>query len=660
MTAGPAHQRMASDIWAVVDLLRGNYRPGEYGRVILPFTVLRRLDAVMTRARGGGRVTGTSPAARDQPRLARTDAELPFCNTSGQTFETIAADPATTAASLRDYIGGFSGNVREVTGRFGLDREITRLADAGLLHPVVGKFASMQGLDRLSGHDMGYVLEHLIRRFHENAAAETGEHFTPREVVRLMASLLTAPDQDRIRAPGATVSILDPACGTGGMLTAAEDMIRQVNPGARVDLSGQELNAEAWATCESEMLLRGRAGAVHLGNSLTGDAYPGRTFDYMLANPPFGVDWKHDRKEIEAERDQGPAGRFSAGLPRVSDGSLLFLQHMISKMNPIPGKGTRLAVVFSGSPLFAGAAGSGESEIRRWILENDWLEGIVALPDQLFYNTEISTYIWILSNRKPEALRGKVILLDARDQWEKMRRPLGGKRKQVSEEQAARTTRLYAAAPVVAADESHPDHSKVKVFRTAEFGYRRVTVERPLRLRFELTGATLTALADARPLSNWDGRAAFLAAARGLLGTTWRTRAEAADAIGAAATGAGVSWPPPGPVMKAIWPAISVPDPHGEIQKRKDGSPEPDPELRDYENVPLEEDTRAYLAREVTPYVPDAWIDETKTKAGYEIPFTRYFYAAAPQRSLAEIDADLRDSAREIRKLLSEITGQAE
>lgn len=661
MTPGPTHQRMASDIWAVVDLLRGDYRRSEYGRVILPFTVLRRLDTAMAPALGSGRTTGAAPAAsRGREHFPGADTALPFRNTSGQTFKTIAADPANAAARLRDYIGGFSGNVRAITERFEVDREITRLENAGLLHLVAGRFASMEGLDALSGHDMGYVFEHLIRKFHENAAAESGEHFTPREVIRLMVSLLTAPDEDRIRDPGATVSILDPACGTGGMLTVAEDMIRQASPGARIDLHGQELNAEAWATCESEMLLRGRSGAVRFGNSLSDDGYRGRTFDYMLANPPFGVDWKRVRKEIEAERDLGPAGRFGAGLPRVSDGSFLFLQHMLAKMNPVPGKGSRLAIVFSGSPLFAGAADSGESEIRRWVLENDWLEGIVALPDQLFYNTGIGTYIWILSNRKPEPLRGRVILLDARGQWEKMRRPLGSKRKQISEEQAARVTGLYTAAPAVAADDSHPDRGKVKILRTADFGYRRITVERPLRLRFEITGDALTAFASSRALSQWDGRGAFRAAARGLLGTVWRTRAEAAGAMTTAAAGAGVRWPPPGPVMKGIWSAISVPDPCGEIQRSKDGTPEPDPGLRDCENVPLDEDIHAYLTREVIPHVPDAWIDETKTKTGYEIPFTRYFYTYTPPRPLSQIDAELRDTERQIQKLLSEITGWPE
>jgi type I restriction enzyme M protein len=633
VSSGPTHQAMAAGIWSVADLLRGDYRRSEYGHVILPFTVLRRLDAVMV------------PGAR-----------LPFGNASGLDFAAVAADASAVAAKLSDYISGFSPNVREIIGRFGLDRQITRLDGARLLHRVVGRFAAMHDLDKLSTHDMGYVFEHLIRKFYEDATAEAGDHFTPREVIGLMVNLLIAPDMDAIVGDGQAISILDPACGTGGMLTAAGDTIRSFNPNARVSLSGQEFNAESWATCESEMLLRGQPGSIVFGNSLSQDGYHGRTFDYLLANPPFGVEWKKVREEVEAEAERGHAGRFGAGLPRVSDGSFLFLQHMIAKMRSARDGGSRLAIVLSGSPLFTGGAGSGESEIRRWILENDWLEGIVALPDQLFYNTAISTYFWILSNRKAPALRGKVILLDARDQWERMRKSLGDKRKNISEAQIGYVTNLYMNALAVAADPGHQDHAKVRIFGPRDFGYHRVTVERPLRLRFEVTDDTLAALTASKTLARWDGRDALTPALRALAGSVWWTRKEASDALQAAARSAGALWPSTASHRKAVYAAVSVPDPAGEVQRDEDGRPFPDPDLRDYENVCLDEDIDAYFEREVRPDVPDAWIDHGKTKTGYEIPFTRQFYVYTPPRPLAEIDAELHDLEAQIQALLGDMT----
>jgi type I restriction enzyme M protein len=648
---------MASDIWAVADLLRGDYKRHEYGGVILPFTVLRRLDAVMAPMREAVRARDAALSIQNKATLLEKTAGLPFYNVSKQDFPTIASDSTSVAKNLRDYVNGFSANVRQILARFDFDNQVTRLAEAKLLYQVVGKFASMHNLDALSNHEMGYVFEHLIRKFAEDSNETAGEHFTPREVIELMVNLLIAPDAAHITDPGQVINILDPACGTGGMLTAAEDKITSFNPNATVFLFGQEVNGESWAVCESEMLLRSQHGQVEFGNSFSSDGFPGRKFDYMLANPPFGVEWKKVKNAVEAEAEIGYAGRFGAGLPRINDGSFLFLQHMLSKMNPVEDKGTRLAIVFNGSPLFTGAAGSGESEIRRWILENDWLEGIVALPDQLFYNTGISTYFWILSNRKAESLRGKVVLLDARDQWQKMRKSLGDKRKEISPDQIKHITDLYVNAAAVAADKDHPDHAKPKIFATADFGYHRITVERPLKLRFEITEDTLTALEASKPLAKWDGREAFIAAARGLLGTVWWTKREASSALLAAARAGGALWPSTASYVKAIWSAVSVSDPEGEVQQSKDGTPEPDPDLRDYENVPLDEDIDAYFARKVTPHVPDAWIDHSKAKVGYEIPFTRHFYVYTPPRPLAEIDAELRDLEVQIQKLLSEVTG---
>ena len=657
MTSGPTHSKMASDIWSVADLLRGDYKRHEYGQVILPFTLLRRLDAVMAPTRAAVRARDAALDIQNKQRLLEIAAKLPFYNTSEQDFGTIASDPGSVAKNLRDYINGFSPNVREILARFDLDNQITRLVGARLLYRVVGRFADMHDLDKLSNHDMGYVYEHLIRMFAEDSNETAGEHFTPREVIKLMVNLLIAPDADTVSGEGQVINILDPACGTGGMLTTAEDHIKSINPKAEVYLFGQEINAESWAVCEADMLMRNQRGHIQFGNSFSDDGYAGRKFDYMLSNPPFGVEWKKVKDAIEAEAELGFAGRFGAGTPRINDGSFLFLQNMISKMEPVEGKGARLAIVFNGSPLFNGAAESGESKIRQWILENDLLEGIVALPDQLFYNTGISTYFWILSNRKARDLRRKVILLDARDQWEKMRKSLGDKRKQISDAQIKHITELYVDALKVAADASHLDHAKVKILGTRDFGYHRITVERPLKLRFEITEDTLAALENAKALAKWDGREALVEALRDSVGTVWWTKKDASSAMHAAARSVGATWPSTAVLLKGVWGAVSVSDPEGEVQKANDGTPLPDPDLRDYENVPLDEDINAYFAREVTPYVADAWIDHDKTKVGYEIPFTRHFYVYTPPRPLAEIDAELRDLEAQIQKLLGEVTG---
>ncbi len=627
--SGPTHTRMASDIWSVADLLRGDYKRHEYGKVILPFTVLRRINAVMEPTREAVRARDESlPEIGNKRILLQKAAKLPFYNTSRQSFDSLVQDSTNVAKNLRDYVNGFSSNIREILDQFKFDATITELASAKLLYRVVGRFDEMKDLEKLSSHDMGYVFEHLIRQFAEASNETAGEHFTPREVIQLMVKLLIAPDAEAVQDPGKVINVLDPACGTGGMLTAAQDQIKALNPDARVYLFGQELNGESWAICQSDMLMSDQGGTVAFGNSFSDDAHH-RTFDYMLANPPFGVEWKKVKEDVEDEAELGYGGRFGAGLPRINDGSFLFLQHMLSKMVPAEKGGSRLAIVFNGSPLFTGAAESGESRIRQWILEMDYLEGIVALPDQLFYNTGISTYFWILSNRKRPTLKDKVVLLDARDQWEKMRKSLGDKRKQISEPQIDHITELYAHALDIAADPEHADHAKVKVFRTRDFGYHRITVERPLKQRFEITDDTLAALENARALSKWDGRDVLVKALRPLTGSTWWTKREAADALRAAVAGAGGTWPTPASLVKGIWGAVAVSDPEGEAQKSK-GEVLPDPDLRDFENIPLDEDIDEYFAREVTPHVPDAWIDRNKTKIGYEIPFTRHFYVYTP------------------------------
>lgn len=405
------------------------------------------------------------------------------------------------------------------------------------------------------------------------------------------------------------------------------------------------------------MMLKGNdALNIAFGNSFSQDAFPEKRFDYMLANPPFGVEWKKVQRVVEEEAARGHAGRFGAGTPRINDGSLLFLQHMISKMKPVSEGGSRLAIVFNGSPLFTGAAGSGESEIRRWILENDWLEGIVALPDQLFYNTGISTYFWILSNHKDADHKGKVVLLDARDQFTKMRKSLGDKRKEIAPTQIDEITRWYADALEAVTDPEHPAHTKVKVFDTTAFGYQRITVERPLRLRFEVTDDTLATLRAAKPWTALasDDRERLTTALDSLRTADGTTKAAFSAALTAALKAHAVT--PGAPLLKAIWAAVSVPDPTGELQTDRAGVPLPDPDLRDNENVPLGEPIVDYVAREVLPHVPDAWVDETKTKVGYEIPFTRHFYVYTPPRPLAEIDAELKNLEAQIQRLLGEVT----
>ncbi|MFC8616582.1 N-6 DNA methylase [Micromonospora purpureochromogenes] len=648
------HQELANFIWSVADLLRGDYKQSEYGRVILPLTVLRRLDCVLEPTKDA--VLARHRQLKDlgvqnmDPVLRKT-AGLSFYNTSEMSFRKLLGDQDHVALNLRAYIGGFSPGAVDVLEKYGFDTQISRLAEAGLLYQVVAKFADIDlHPDVVSNHQMGYVFEELIRRFSEISNETAGEHFTPREVIKLMVNLLLAPDEDDLVTPGIVRKVYDPACGTGGMLSEAQDHIQAHNPHATIEVYGQELNGETYAICRSDMMLKGGDPTkIAYGNSFSQDGHETERFDYMLANPPFGVEWKKVEKFIKDEAARGHAGRFGTGLPRINDGSLLFLQHMISKMKRPEDGGSRLAIVFNGSPLFSGAAGSGESEIRRWILENDLLEGIVALPDQLFYNTGISTYFWILTNRKDPARERKVVLLDGRDYWTKMRKSLGDKRKMLTDEHIAELTRAYVEALSIANDPEHPQHAKVKVFKTTDFGYQRITVERPLRLRFEVTEETAALLAEARAVLKYAERESLLAAAKSLIGVKSATRAEFAMKL----HGLGKL---PAAVEKAVWEAFSVSDPEGEVQTDRKGKPLADADLRDNENVPLDEDVHDYLKREVFPHVSDAWIDETKIKIGYEIAFTRHFHAYRPPRPLAEIDAEIKALEAEIQALLGEVT----
>ncbi|WP_255421275.1 class I SAM-dependent DNA methyltransferase [Micromonospora sp. BL4] len=650
------HQELANFIWSVADLLRGDYKQSEYGRVILPLTVLRRLDCVLEPTKDAVLTRHNQlkdMGVQNMDPVLRKTAGLSFYNTSEMSFRKLLGDQDHVALNLRAYIGGFSPGAVDVLDKYGFDTQISRLAEAGLLYQVVAKFADIDlHPDVVSNHQMGYVFEELIRRFSEISNETAGEHFTPREVIKLMVNLLLAPDEDDLVTPGIVRKVYDPACGTGGMLSEAQEHIQAHNPHATVEVYGQELNGETYAICRSDMMLKGGDPTkIAYGNSFSQDGHEGERFDYMLANPPFGVEWKKVEAFIKAEHARGHAGRFGAGLPRINDGSLLFLQHMISKMKRPEDGGSRQAIVFNGSPLFTGAAGSGESEIRRWILENDLLEGIVALPDQLFYNTGISTYFWILTNRKEPARRHKVVLLDGRDYWTKMRKSLGDKRKMLTDEHIAELTRAYVEALSIADDPEHPQHAKVKVFKTTDFGYQRITVERPLRLRFEVTEETVALLGEAKAVPGYAERESLLAAAKSLIGTSSATRVEFAMKL----NGLGKL---PATVEKAVWEAFSINDTEGETQTDRKGRPIPNPDLRDNENVPLGEDVHEYLKREVLSHVPDAWIDETKTKVGYEIPLTRYFYVHRPPRPIAEIDAEIMALNGEIEELLGRVVRQ--
>jgi len=664
-----------SFIWAVADLLRGDYKAHEYGRVILPLTVLRRLDSTLSPTKAAVLAKDAEldrQGLHNRGKVLERVAGVPFYNTSPLDFRRLLDDPEHVAANLRTYIAGFSPGAADVLVKYGFEEHIKRLNEARLLYPVVAKFADLDVAPAsVSNVTMGYIFEELIRRFSEASNETAGEHFTPREVIRLMVNLLLHEDDDVLRRPGSVRTLYDPACGTGGMLTVAESYMRDLNPQSNLEVFGQELNPETWAICRSDMLLTGHDPThIVLGNSFSTDGLPDEKFDYMLANPPFGVEWKKVKDEVEAEHETlGYKGRFGAGLPRINDGSFLFLQHMISKMKPVEQGGSRLAIVFNGSPLFTGAAGSGESEIRRWILENDWLEGIVALPEQLFYNTGISTYFWVLSNRKSAERKGKVALVDAREMYVKMRKSLGNKRREISTEQLVTITNLYADALTVGGNE----HPQVKVFNTTDFGFKRITVERPLRLRFEVTEAALAVFTESKaykalgiPAKGAEDvfealhegecqQVALLDVLRSLVGTSQVSRRDFTARLNEGFVSAGVARD--AKVEKAIWDAISAPDPEGEMQTDRKGNTAADSDLRDNENVPLSEDIDDYFKREVLPHVADAWIDEDKTRIGYEIPFTRHFYVYTPPRPLAQIDADIKQLESEIQHLLGEVTG---
>ena len=692
------HSELANFIWSICNLLRGPYKRNEYRKVILPLTVLRRFDCVLAATKDDVLAADAEYRSQDESvhhqRLMEASGRS-FYNTSKLDFRRLLDDSDRIAQNLAAYIRDFSPNVREIMERFAFDVQIAKMDEKNQLFQVVHAFAAIDlSPERVDNVQMGYVFEELIRVGAEQANEEAGEHFTPREVIRLMVSLLLSPEPDLGEAYKVK-TIYDPACGTGGMLSVSEDFLREHNRDANPHLFGQDWNDEAWAVCASDMLIKGEnAENIKLGDSFTKDGYERRpngrkwTFDYMLANPPFGVEWKQQRHDIERERDSfGFDGRFGAGLPRINDGSLLFVQHMLSKMQPVDQGGSRIAIVFNGSPLFTGDAGSGESNIRQWIIESDWLEAIVALPDQLFYNTGISTFIWVLTNRKASHRTGQVQLIDGRQFFVKMRKSLGNKRNELSDKQIDDLTRIHGSFedgetrdltdedPVTHQPRTRP-RVVSKVFLNEDFGYRKVTVERPLRLNFAASPERIARIEDQRSFQNLaksrkragpahdaevaDGRARQ-DAIRGLLqllaqdtgGEVVHNRetfaASLKDACDAADLRLSAS------ERKAVLAALSERDPDAEVCRNRRGEPEPDRELRDTETVPLGQDVDDYMAREVLPHVPDAWVDESKTKIGYEIPLNRHFYVYEPPRALDAIKSDLQELEREIAGLLSDV-----
>jgi len=605
------HQALSSFIWSVADLLRGDYKQSEYGRVILPFTVLRRLDCVLADTKEAvlkEYAAKKSGGINAEPFLLRA-AKQSFYNTSELDFKKLLGDQDHIRENLYEYIQGFSSSAKDIFERFNFFTQVDRLQSSNLLYLVTEKFANVDlHPKRVDNQQMGLAFEELIRKFSELSNETAGEHFTPRDAIRLMVNLLFIEDDEVLTSGKAVVrTIYDPAAGTGGMLSLAEEHLLEHNPKASLTMFGQELNDESYAICKADMLIKGQDVAnIVPGNTLSDDGHHGRRFDYMLSNPPYGVEWKKVEKAVRKEHEEkGFSGRFGPGLPRVSDGSMLFLLHLVSKLRLKEDGGGRIGIVLNGSPLFTGGAGSGESEIRRYLLENDLVEAIIGLPTDMFYNTGIATYIWMLSNKKQKKRRGKVQLIDASTFWQKMRKSLGSKRKELSEEHIEQITRLFGCfeearlATVFDADgkelervilqDGHespqaPRGGKVRVaplcriLPNESFGYRTITVERPQR----------------------DEKGNIVVGTKGKL----------------------------------------------------KGKPQPDTGLRDTENVPLAEDVETYFKREVLPHVPDAWIDHEKTKVGYEIPFNRHFYVFEPPRPLETIDVDLAHVSANIMTML--------
>ena len=672
-------------LWSIANLLNGPFKKSEFQKIILPFTVLRRFDYALEATKS--KVIETEKKLKDKglenrhTQLCKASGYA-FYNTSKFTYESLLRDDASLVRNLRQYINAFSPNVREIFEAFNFDDVIRDLDKAKLLFLLMERFNEKTKVDlrpsSLSNVGMGYVFEHLLRRFNEALNENPGEHFTPREVIRLMVDLVISSDQEISKGEGIAKTVYDCCCGTGGILSTSKEAILHKNPKAKVHLYGQEVNPQTWAIARSDMLILDPEGKdaenIKCGSTLSADCFSRMRFDYQLVNPPYGYDWKKDKKAVKSEAARGFGGRFGAGVPRIDDGQMLFMQHLIARMNDPKDAQSYIGIIMNGSPLFSGGAYSGESKIRRWILENDWLEAIVALPQQIFYNTGIGTYIWILSNRKPVAHKRKVLLVDASGEefWSGMSKSLGDKRREMTDTHRQQILKLVK--------ERKPG-PHVKIFDTTDFGYREIKVRRPLKLRFEVKAESLARLdllstfrnlAVSRKKAPCDkrreeeeGRALqnkIHATLRTLEGNIYTNRDKFIASLNTALDKAGLKLK--APLVKSILSAIGERDDSAEICLDRKGRPEPDTELNDTENVPFNEKIEAYFSREVTPHVPDAWIDSSYCDAkdgkvgrvGYEIPFNRHFYVFQPPRPLSAIDADLKASTDRILTLIGGLT----
>jgi type I restriction enzyme M protein len=668
-------QEKVTFIWDLADLLRGSYKRNEYQKVILPFTVLKRFDSVLEYSKKD--VLETYNKYKDtienlDPVLSsvavdKNDNELGFYNYSKYDFKSLIQDPEHIEENLMHYLDSFSPNIQDIFDNFYIKNHIARLSKANLLFLLVKKFSESKldlHPDKVSNHEMGTIFEELIRKFSEQSNEEAGEHFTPRDVVKLMTNLIFSENGVHLQEKNLIKKIYDPACGTGGMLTSCKNFISELNDSVDVVLYGQEVNEEIYAICKADMLIKGENSENIKGPSstLSDDQLPDDWFDFMISNPPYGRKWEQDKEAVQKEAEKGFDGRFGAGLPRINDGQLLFLEHMLSKMKE--DEKSRIAVITNGSPLFTGDAGSGESNIRRWIIENDFLEAIIGLPDQLFYNTGIRTYIWVLTNEKPRERVGKVQLVDASGKYVKMRKSLGNKRHQLSDEDIEDILDLY---------NEFDENDVIKVFDNEDFGYTKVTVERPLQLNYEVTEERLenlyavnafsklavskskdpevklreegegkklqdkiiTALKKIdQPYQNWD---AFEMRVKKVLKPFNLSAA----------------------FIKNIIMALSEHDETADYVTDKKGNKKPDPKLRDTEKIPLKEDVDEYFRREVLSYYSDAWMDRKKDKIGFELNFTQYFYKYQPPRPLEEIERDIREVTAEIQELIREDLDEA-
>ncbi len=653
----------ADFIWSIADLLRGDYKQSEYQKVILPLTVLRRLDCVTKPNKENVlqryeqlQESGIKNVA---PSLKKASGGKVY-NTSEYTFESLCSDPDQIASNLQYYINSYDEETREIFDKFDFDHQIQRLDEADILYQIMEEFKEIDlHPDVVPNEEMGYIYEELIRKFNELSNETAGEHFTPREVIELMVNLIFDKDDEVLTEKGAARTVYDPACGTGGMLTVAEDHVRSFNEDARLHVFGQELNPESYAVCNSDMLIKDKEPQnIAYGNSFTNDGFSDRKFDYMLSNPPFGVSWKKVKDQIEREHDeQGFAGRFGAGTPRVSDGALLFLQHMISKMKRPEENGSRIAVVFNGSPLFIGGANSGESEIRRWIIENDWLEAVVGLPNNLFYNTGIHTFIWVLSNNKPDSRKGKVQLIDAREMYAELDEALGEKRHELTENHINEITQIFGDIDA---------NGRSKIIDNDEFGYRRIVIDRPLRMSFQANNKRIESLQNERAFTNRDEETQE--AVQKALQTLdsekqWMDRDEFIDDVDRVFNEHSVDVRKS--VYNAITRALGETNPDAEIVTDSKGEPDHDTDLRDRERVPLNKDPYDYFENEVAPHVDNAWVNDSKKYhddkdgklgvVGYEINFDRYFQEYVQPAPVEEIDKEIKLLQQELMDSLNEV-----